>query len=109
MVGHPETESSFVVGVTPVCSQPFLRCIHAYANRENSPSPNDEMVTAGVQNKMIRGTLLLSRLAVTNKGGWQWTVRDVPAITPEPRMPPFLSLAGANRSKAVVLNRNLKM
>ena len=52
---------------TPVCSQPFLRCIHAYANRENNPSPNDEMVTAGVQNKMIRSTLLFSRLAVTNK------------------------------------------
>src|SRR6202140_3440601 len=67
MVGHAETESSFVVGVTPVCSQPFVRCIHAYANMENSPNPNDEMVTAGVQNKMIRSTLLLSRLVVTNK------------------------------------------
>jgi transglutaminase-like putative cysteine protease len=28
------------------------------------------------------------------EGGWQWTVRDVPPIKAEPRMPAFLSLSG---------------
>ncbi len=32
--------------------------------------------------------------APASEGGWQWTVRDVSAIKTEPRMPPFLSLAG---------------
>jgi hypothetical protein len=32
--------------------------------------------------------------AAAPEGGWQWTLRDVPPIKREPRMPAFLSLSG---------------
>jgi hypothetical protein len=48
-------------------AQPFLNCSHAYANRENSPNANVEIATVGVQNRVTRNILLLSRLAVKNK------------------------------------------
>ena len=49
------------------CAQPFSKCNQAYATRANSPNPNVEIVTVGVQNKITRSTLLLNRLAVKNK------------------------------------------